>query len=478
MESNLKRRVHPWFVGLMFLIILTSIPFWFITRDTLPASAQIATGRQGGVFFQIGNLLSKHYETATEHSLTVRQTSGSQDNRELLLGGKVEVAILQGDFINTRHLSVIAPLYLEMIHVIVRSDTGITNINDLAGRRIVLGPVGSGMRKSGLSVLNHYQLDDKVIEVPDGYFTDLLTDSSIDAAIVTTGILNSDLVKLARSERIRILPLHVEAIARKHPFFYSASVPPGLYSERPAVPSEPIETVGATAYLATRRDASDSFVQSLLTALHEEGIAMEFPNLIPYHRALDMTPVPMHPSARHYFNPPNRLGFFTNILESLAAMKELLLAMVAGCWLVWDRWKRLQAEERERMLAAQKDYLDSFLARTLDIEAEQMHTTDPEALQGYLNKVTEIKLEALRELTHEDLRSDRAFVIFLTQCANLINKIQYKILDAHQLANRIGPRRKTAHRKATPSVKPATRKKKAAPKKPSPRPAARRKKQS
>ena len=434
METPLTRRIHPWFVGCMLFIIVTSVPFWYFTRDTLPSSARIATGKSGGVFFDIGGKLAKHYERGTEHVLEVLETEGSEDNRQFVLDGKADVAVLQGDFINTRHLSVIAPLYLEMIHVIVRSDTLITNMAGLTGKRMILGPKGSGMRNSGLAVLRHYQLEDEIKEVPDRYFTDLLKDKTIDGAIVTTGILNRDLVKLARSESIRILPLHVDAIARKHPFYHSAFVPPGLYSERPSVPAEAIETVGTTAYLATRRDASESFVRALLTALHEEGLSMEFPNLIPYHRALDMTPVPMHPAARQYFNPPDQLGVFTNVLESLAAMKELILALTALGWLIWDRWKRLQAEERERILAAQKDFLDSFLEKTLDIESAQMRTTDPIELQQHLDKVTQIKLDALRELTHEDLRSDRAFIIFLTQCANLINKIQYKILDAHQQA--------------------------------------------
>jgi hypothetical protein len=48
-------------------------------------------------------------------------------------------------------------------------------------------------------------------------------------------------------------------------------------------------------------------------------------------------------------------------------------------------------------------------------------------LRGMLDKVTRIKLKALDELTHEALRGDRIFLIFLTQCANLINKIQAKI---------------------------------------------------
>ena len=57
-----------------------------------------------------------------------------------------------------------------------------------------------------------------------------------------------------------------------------------------------------------------------------------------------------------------------------------------------------------------------------------MDTTDADELQDFLDQVTEIKLEALTKFTHEELRSDQAFSIFLLQCANLISKIQMKIL--------------------------------------------------
>ena len=77
----------------------------------------------------------------------------------------------------------------------------------------------------------------------------------------------------------------------------------------------------------------------------------------------------------------------------------------------------------------QKDHLDSFLEKTLEIERAQMDTVNVDELQGFLDQVTEIKLEALTQLTHEELRSDQAFSIFILQCGNLISNIQMKILN-------------------------------------------------
>ena len=199
------------------------------------------------------------------------------------------------------------------------------------------------------------------------------------------------------------------------------------------MPASDIETVGATAYLAVNDRATPRFIDALLQSLHEQDIAMKFPNLIPYHQALDRTPAPLHSQARKYFNPPDQLDFFSQLLESLAAIKELMLALAAGCWLIWDRWNLLRQRERDLLIAKQKDYLDSFLSKTLEIETVHMDTTDPQKLKRLLDDVTRIKLTALKELTEEDLRSDRAFIIFLTQCANLINKIQFKIAHGSAL---------------------------------------------
>jgi len=80
-----------------------------------------------------------------------------------------------------------------------------------------------------------------------------------------------------------------------------------------------------------------------------------------------------------------------------------------------------------KQLEAQRDRLDKLLAETACVERAQMDVEDVEQLNTYLDDVTLIKLRALEELQHESLRGDRLFLIFLTQCANVIRKIQSKI---------------------------------------------------
>lgn len=147
----------------------------------------------------------------------------------------------------------------------------------------------------------------------------------------------------------------------------------------------------------------------------------------------------LHPSARGFFDPFDQVGWMASILESLAATKELIVAFGAGAYVLWLRWRRLKQREREEVIQAQKDRLDTFLQRTLRVEAAQRETTDPKQLDGLLNEVTETKLRALQEFTDEELRGDRTFSIFLTQCSSLIMRIQLKMVKQMLEKNQAEP---------------------------------------
>ena len=216
-----------------------------------------------------------------------------------------------------------------------------------------------------------------------------------------------------------------------HPFLRNVEIPRGLFAEHPAVPSKPIPTIATTAYLVCRNDAPDDLVEAALASIHEESLRLRVPTLIARQEAPQWTSTRMHPVAKRYFNPADHIGTMANVMESLAATKELMFALGAGVYLIWMRWRRLKEKELQVTLDHQKEHLDRFLERTLKIERAQMETDDVDQLRGYLEDVTEIKLQALQELTEEELRGNQVFSIFLDQCSSLMAKIQLKILS-HQ----------------------------------------------
>ncbi|MCI5188835.1 MAG: hypothetical protein D3905_03335 [Candidatus Electrothrix sp. AS4_5] len=115
-------------------------------------------------------------------------------------------------------------------------------------------------------------------------------------------------------------------------------------------------------------------------------------------------------------------------MEAFAAVKELFFAFLAISYFVWLRFHEL-SKRRERILVQEiKEELDIFLQKTIILDQKQMDSESPEELQSIIAQITELKIQVLQELTNEKLRADQMFMIFLTQCHNIICKIQTKLL--------------------------------------------------
>ncbi len=119
---------------------------WFATRQSLPARIRIATGQDNGLYHDFGAALATPLTSRTGRVVDVQTTAGSKSNSQLLDRGDVDLALVQAGFLDPQRLSIVAPLYPEALHLIVRKESGIANVGDLEGRRVALGPEGSGMR--------------------------------------------------------------------------------------------------------------------------------------------------------------------------------------------------------------------------------------------------------------------------------------------------------------------------------------------
>lgn len=124
-----------------------------------------------------------------------------------------------------------------------------------------------------------------------------------------------------------------------------------------------------------------------------------------------------------------------NIMESLAALKGLAFVVAAGCYLLWRRWRRKKEQLITDQISFGKEKLDVLLFETVEVERLLATTQNPGDLQELLDRVIQVKLKALDELTHKSLRGDRVFLIFLTQSSNLINFIQQKINHCNSKAH-------------------------------------------
>lgn len=423
-HSPFWRRV----LGALALLVVALLVSSFAFRNQLPKKITVATAARGGLYYHLAEALESKLEAQSGSSVSLRVTEGSEANRKLLLAGEVDMAIVQVGAVELDGLAVLAPLYEDVVFVLTRSDSEIAGVLDLVGHGVALGPPGSGMRVSAEQVLDHYQIPLSDLRGVDAYFGTIGDDPAFEAAIVTTGLLNPDLERLLRGGDWSLLPIRdAEAFVVRHPLYAPFVVPRGLYGERPTRPAAATTTLATTAVLAARADISDRLVEAALVALYRGDLRRRIPTLFSASEASAWRKLALHPTARRHFDPYGGLDLLANFMESLAATKELLVALGAGCYLLWTRRRWRHARAQEGLLSEMKERLDVLLDRTARIERDQIGETDRPVLERYLDQVTEIKLEALDELTHEDLRGDRMFLIFLIQCGSLIERIQSKL---------------------------------------------------
>ena len=439
MAGKRKLTIRRAVAFVMLAILLISLVTWYLTRETMPGRIRVATGSTGGLYHDFALRIKKLLEDRFEIVVEVVPTSGSSSNRQKLLAApgpdRVDLAIVQDGTVPMKDLFIVAPLYSELVHVIVRKGHEIDSIPDLEGKRVAVGREGSGMKESANDILAHYQLNVSRQMVP---FSDLLTDESIDAAIVASGVRSLDLKKVLIDKRFDLLPLEdAGALVLKHFYFREAEVPKGLYSEKPySTPSTALKTVSTTASLVVGLNANEQLIEAILGIIYESELRQDFSVLMDRETASQQSPLRLHPVSRRYFFPQDEIKELATLLESMSAAKELFFALAAGIYLLWDRLKRRKEKEDELRYTAQRENLDDYLERTLMIEKQQMELTDIASLESCLGRVTLIKLEALGKLTHQDLHSNQAFTIFLMQCANLISKIQRKIDQVHRAESR------------------------------------------
>jgi TRAP transporter TAXI family solute receptor len=419
---------------LTHLIIVTAVLIacavsWYTTRETLPTKIRIATGKPEGLYHKFALHLAERLEKRTGRIVHVIPTDGSKANVELLQNGGAELALMQADSSTHEGVAAIAPLFPEPLYLLARKKEKIHSVTDLVGRRVTLGPKGSGARKNAYAVLTHYQIPLEKLRDTEEYFGALADDPDLEAALFTTGWMNPKLEELLKRGDLELVGIaDAEGLAARYPWFTTTTIPRGLFAGKSPIPPAPVQTVAVTALLVGRADESDRLVRETLAAIYETDLRAEFPAALTAKAASDYDAAVMHHGVAGYHDPSASLNRLGKAFEMISKSKEGLFAVGAFVLFIWGWVRRRRERAAQAADLLQRQRLDTFIGETLEVELQQMEVTDPEELRPFLRRVTKIKQEALLELTSEKVRGDQLFAIFLSQCAALSEKIQMRMM--------------------------------------------------
>ena len=284
----------------------------------------VASGPPGGEYERFLEALTGRVRRVGP--ISVAQTAGSVENASLLERDEARFALIQSDvaaaavtgdgvFSGTGplgHLRALASLFPEPLHVVVRTDSGIHSLHDLAGRRVALGGVASGTRQTALKLLEVAGVEPGSIHgleepSPQAALAHLMS-GDVDAVIEVVSAPWRQLEIAMRSEHLELLSLDAATIVQISADVHGLvplDIPARTYPGQSAV----IRTVAATALLVARDDVPDALVRDTLELMYAtaaSGGAGVQATRLSRQRALEGITIPLHPAAVHFFSATPR----------------------------------------------------------------------------------------------------------------------------------------------------------------------------
>ncbi|MGH2376044.1 MAG: TAXI family TRAP transporter solute-binding subunit [bacterium] len=297
-----------------------------------PIGAQVrllslVTGGTAGVYFPLGGAMAEIWNRAVPGVRVASQSSGaSVVNIQNMARGDAHLGLVQNDVAyyanngtevfaepgSNRPRPVpgirgIAMLYPETIQIVTLRGRGISRIEDLRGKRVVVGAPGSGTEANARQILAVHDIFYREMRADFLSFAagiDQIRDGNVDAVFITAGTPTAAVTDLASNRDVVLVPVSdeaLEALRARWPFYTRVTIPADAYRGL----GGPVRTVAVMAMLVARGDLPEDLVYNLTKALWENLDRMRAAHArgrdLDLNKALDGMPVPVHPGAQRYY---------------------------------------------------------------------------------------------------------------------------------------------------------------------------------
>ena len=260
-----------------FVVGASSIALEYLVPSP-PLRITIATGRKGTTFDYFGEKYRARFARAGIE-LNVRETAGALENLRLLrdTNSNVQAAFLTGGISNSTQapdLRSMGLIFNVPFWVFYSAGQPLDSLTQLKGKRIAVGPEGSGARYVAERVLSRANIDAKtatLLPLAGDSAVAALNKGAADAALLVGGSDAPSVESLLNDSNVRLMNFSsADAFTRVFPDLVQLVLPKGAVRLDPLIPPDDITLVGTTAKVLIRDDLHPAIVQLLAQTLKEE----------------------------------------------------------------------------------------------------------------------------------------------------------------------------------------------------------------
>ncbi|MFI6936362.1 TAXI family TRAP transporter solute-binding subunit [Streptomyces sp. NPDC050287] len=299
--------------------------WWLLPLGEEPPSGTItfSTGTPAGVYQKYGKLL-KDAIGKDMPALTVRlkDSDGSQVNVARVATGEADFTIAAADAVKTYELDKgadadklrgVARLYDDYVQLVVPRDSSIRSVAQLEGKRVAIGPAGSGVRLIADRVLKAAGINAQkdITPFPDGINTGpgQLKRGEIEAFFWSSGLPTEGLEKLSKTFAFRFVPIGADLVTKLHDqggasgYYRATNMPASAY---PSVQrGSTVATIAVSNLLVTRADMdprlTEWLTRTVIRSRDHIGDRVHSAQLVDVRTAIYTDPLPLHDGARRYY---------------------------------------------------------------------------------------------------------------------------------------------------------------------------------
>ncbi len=319
MKSKLKSLTYRLFVPMISVIF-----FFSIYSGSQAAEQQIAvsTSNVGGSWYLIGGAMVPLFaKYAPEIKITTMPGSGGENLRFVSMRrSDMGFTTASSGYYGYQQEGLFEKLktgkdvrgmfgaHGMFIYIVVREDSEIKDISDLRGKRIAMGPTGSGTNPDTQRILKAYGMEVKKDYQPqwishsDG--SRAVRDRLTDCQFFLSGVPAADITNLCTSTKVRFLEIdeeHQRIIEKAYPFLYKETLPANTHPGQ----TKPVQGIGENTVFIVHKEVPDEVVYKMMKVIyeHNDELAVVHKGALQFthENAKRGVTMPFHPGAVKYY---------------------------------------------------------------------------------------------------------------------------------------------------------------------------------
>jgi TRAP transporter TAXI family solute receptor len=388
-----------------------------------PHRIVMATGPEGGTYYEIGQ---RYRAALARENVDVQlvPTRGSIENLAMLRDphSGVSVALIQGGSIvadQKSGLESLGTLFYEPMWWFRRREIEGVGVPSLLGRKVSIGPEGSGTRALALDLIRAAGIEQQIELLPlaPRESADKLLAGEIDVAFIMTSWESPVVRQLLADERVGLSGfLRADAYVALYPFITKVVLPRGAGNLAKDQPPNDVSLIATTASLVVRDDLHPALQYLLLDAaagIHSAHSIFNSANAFPAAEAVD---IPLSSEALRFYKSglPFLHNYFPFWMAAIISKLLVLLVPIVGVlypmmrflprlydWMMQSKILRIYGElrllEGEMANAGAGEHPTGEMIARLDrLEQEANHATVPVAYSSMLYGLRD-HIELVRE---------------------------------------------------------------------------------